>query len=97
MPLCAGFERTMFRSYVRTSSSMGTRPKSVGSSASCRALSVITLERFAPAMLSASLRFALGSFPILFLRDALNGLGFRPRWNHIVRVEQMLDRLLLFG
>lgn len=100
MSLRARSERTptTFRSYYeRTSSSMRTRPKSIGSSASYRTRSFITIKRFAPAMLSASLRFALRSFPILFFRDALNGFSFRTRRDYVVRVKQMLNRLLLFG
>lgn len=48
-------------------------------------------------MLSASLCFTLRSFSILFLRDALDGFSFRARWDYVVRVQQVLDRLLLFG
>lgn len=88
---------TLWTCYKRTSSSMGTRSKSIGRSTSYRTRSGITIERFAPAMFPASLRFALRSFPILFLREALNGFSFRTRWDYIIRIKQMLDRLLLFG
>lgn len=89
---------TTFRTcYKRTSSSMGTWPKSIRSSTSYWTRSGITIKRFAPAMFPASLRFALRSFPILFLREALNGFSFRTRWDYIVRIKQMLNRLLLFG
>lgn len=95
---CSERTPTTFRtSYKGTPSSMRTRSKSIGSSASYRTRSGITIERFAPAMFPASLRFALRSFPVLFLRDALNGFSFRTRWDHIVRIKQMLNRLLLFG
>lgn len=92
-----GAPTTLWTCYKRTSSSMGTWSKSIGRSTSYRTRSGIMIKRFASAMFPASLRFALRSFPILFLREALNGFSFCTRWDYIVRIKQMLNRFLLFG